>query len=87
MICNCTLAGTDACKNCSNNYITTEYNINLNKPKIMVIEKEFADIDHKEGHPILQYWCSECDAMLIKYSKYCHNCGIKINWDNVEGRH
>lgn len=33
------------------------------------------------GHPIIQYWCSECDAILDKCDKYCHNCGCKIDWE------
>lgn len=82
MICNCTLAGTNACNNCPNNSSVTEFSFKA--PTKIIVEKEFVDTEHKEGHPILQYWCSECDALLMKYSKYCHNCGIKINWNDVE---
>lgn len=76
MICNCTLAGTNACNNCSNN--NSIYNNKIQLEIIKEINK------NKEAHPVTQYWCSECDALLNKYAKYCHNCGSKINWDNVE---
>lgn len=74
MICNCTLAGTDACNHCSNNNdiskTTTDNLIKVTEVKI--------------GHPVIQYWCSECDALLRKYDKYCHNCGAFINWYNEQ---
>lgn len=69
MICNCTLAGTDACNHCNNN--------NSNDNLIKVTEV-------KIGYPVIQYWCSECDALLQKYDKYCHNCGAFINWNNIK---
>ena len=74
MICNCILAGTDACNHCSNNdnipKITTDNLIKVTELKV--------------GHPVIQYWCSECDALLRKYDKYCHNCGCFISWDTCE---
>lgn len=34
--------------------------------------------------PIIQYWCPNCDALLNKYDKYCHNCGKPLNWDDIQ---
>lgn len=36
-----------------------------------------------KAKPVIQYWCSECDALLNKYDKYCHNCGRAIDWGNL----
>ena len=74
MICNCTLAGTDACNNCVNNLIQKASDVIVSEIKIN---------SNKKGFPVVQYWCSECEASLDKYDKYCHNCGIEINWEKM----
>lgn len=48
MICNCTLAGTDACNNCPNNSSVSEFNFKI--PIKIIVEKEFVDIEHKEKY-------------------------------------
>lgn len=75
LICNCSLAGTEACDYCNNKLYD---NFGHNEIKIMNSSKI------NIGHPVVQYWCSECDALLRKYDKYCHNCGCKIDWEQVE---
>lgn len=78
-VCNCTLAGTEACNNCTNNpdYI---YYTGEDKSTIFITDS----ITHIGGYPIAQYGCSECEASLNKYDNYCHNCGVKINWDMMQ---
>lgn len=30
-----------------------------------------------------EYWCDNCDSILIPFHKYCYNCGKKINWSEI----
>lgn len=75
MICNCTLMGTDACKQCSNNHYNDQNYTQINCTKLPV---------QPMAYPVVQYWCSKCEALLNKYDKFCHNCGLAINWDDVK---
>lgn len=77
MICNCTLAGTDACNNCPNSNQSLEKTYKYN----LMIDNMIKDVKPIKGFPVIQYWCSQCDALLNKYDKYCHNCGIEIDWE------
>ena len=87
-ICNCSLAGTEACKNCNNNpfkiktaipnqtmWTATYYSDPLDNNKILKDNKKV---------PVIQYWCPDCDAILDKYQKFCHNCGLELDWDRLE---
>lgn len=81
MICCCALAGTEACKNCnnkSNQYV--EYKTTYFTPEKYQINYYKKD---KKKKPILQYWCPDCDALLNKYDKFCHNCGIRLDWEGI----
>lgn len=78
MLCSCTLSGTTACLSCSNYKSMSELikmipNKSTEKPVFKKIKKLI---------PEVQYWCPECSALLNKYDKFCHNCGIgELNWD------
>ena len=87
-ICNCSLAGTEACENCNNNPnipnptiiwpTPTIYSNPLDNNAIVKILK-----DNKKA-PVIQYWCPDCDAILDKYQKFCHNCGLELDRDRLE---
>jgi uncharacterized OB-fold protein len=68
MICWCSLAGTTACNNCPNNLYSPELTRIYTSTKVK---------------PTVQYWCDNCDSMLIPYQKYCHNCGKEIDWSEI----
>lgn len=67
--CNCTLAGTNACKNCINN------NNNNNNTS------RYSFISQTKNIPIIQYWCPRCESVLSKYQRYCQNCAMELHWD------
>lgn len=72
MICCCSLAGTEACLHCFNNIKSNKniyYYSATNLPRKI--------------RPIIQYWCSNCESILIPYQKYCHNCGKEVNWSET----
>lgn len=82
MICCCTLVGTEACKNCNNNKTNqyVEYKTTYFTPEMYKIDYYKKDEKKK---PILQYWCPDCDALLNKYDKFCHNCRLRLDWEDI----
>lgn len=85
MICCCSLAGTAACQYCTNN---PDYTNNMSNIKLSYDygsrDNIYNRIDEKnKANPIIQYWCSNCDAILTYHQKYCHNCGKEIDWEQI----
>lgn len=88
MVCCCSLAGTKACRTCSNNYFAEEIKnpntYNYTNYKYIQYPSEW-----KESHtpikikPTIQYWCGNCDSALTSHQKYCHNCGKEIDWSDI----
>lgn len=78
--CNCTLAGTAACKTCSNIHQTTEYSFTL--PTTLTYPTTFEKASKEK--PVVQYWCPSCDASLDKWQRFCHCCGQEIDWKDWE---
>ncbi len=92
MICCCSLAGTAACQYCTNN---PDYTNNMSNIKLSY-DYSSLPYDHSsyeyiynhmheknKANPIIQYWCSNCDAILTYHQKYCHNCGKEIDWEQI----
>lgn len=79
-VCCCSLAGTKACENCNNNTASSEFNFNLSG----TITKESLKLAEISYTPVLQYWCPVCSAVLDKWQRYCHVCGSKMKWKDVE---
>lgn len=85
MVCCCSLAGTAACRTCSNNpfadlshsgsnYVITTRTYPPEPDRIFVPVKV---------KPTVQYWCDNCDSVLTPHQKYCHNCGKEIDWSEI----
>lgn len=84
MICCCTLANTESCKNCINNNKTNSSSVYKTyfTPEMYTID--YYKQRNKKKKPTIQFWCPNCDALLNKYDKFCHNCGNEIDWEEVE---
>lgn len=87
MTCCCSLAGTAACRTCPNNYFAdlthTRFN-DTNTYKYTQYPSEWKEIHVPiKVNPTVQYWCSNCDAILTYHQKYCHNCGKQIDWEQI----
>ena len=85
MICCCDLAGTEACKTCSNNPFAnltyTEFNYTIpTYIDLSELNKVYAPVKVK---PTIQYWCGNCESILTPHQKYCHNCGKEIDWSDI----
>lgn len=75
--CCCSLAGTDACKNCnakSQNLIPSLWTL---------LQQQIPPQNKERLKPVIQYWCPKCDALLSKYQKYCHNCASPLDWADI----
>lgn len=89
MICCCSLAGTDACKNCqnkSNNCAGCGASADLPFNTIMTTINNWAPVAKypvKYVKPTIQYWCPECNALLTPYQKYCQNCAAPLDWSDI----
>ena len=94
MICCCSLAGTQACKNCLQ-YIEHFGKQQIGKIDITTTQTEtphtFVTIEPKRGEwiPIIEgnefgepyqsgIYCSECGETLGYEANYCPNCGAKM---------
>lgn len=89
MICCCSLAGTEACKTCYNKFDypsnTIPESAKISTSKVFT---EYIQAPQKEktSKPKIQYWCNECDALLNKFANYCHNCGVKLDWSEIDNK-
>lgn len=99
-MCCCSLAGTAACDTCLNNplkkynnypgpHITSSEVFRLPYDYYKTSDKtsdkpKTSDNKPKPVKPTVQYYCSLCDAIVDKYDKYCHNCGMPIDWSEYE---
>lgn len=87
MVCCCSLAGTAACRTCSNNPFVDLTHIGSNYTNTYTYTQYPSE--WKEVHtpakvkPTVQYWCDNCDSVLTPHQKYCHNCGKEIDWSDI----
>lgn len=82
MICCCSMAGTDACKNCSNNKTNQISEYTWTFPTTLTYPTIFEKAPKRK--PVVQYWCPNCDASLDKWQRFCHCCGQEIDWEDIE---
>lgn len=85
-ICNCSLAGTEACKNCPNHISFGEQIIGFtSRSKFYEVERRPKDnwIDCSEDGYVECPFCHEatnCDGN-IEELHYCWNCGAELGVD------
>lgn len=83
MICCCSLAGTDACKNCQNKSDSDGFNSMLHDAATFY-KTNTVEIVQPQARYAIQYWCPKCSAKLSPFQKYCQNCAVLLDWEEYE---
>lgn len=85
MVCCCSLAGTAACDSCYNKYSNQISSITVNHitPEMYKMDYYINQNKNKKVVPKRNYQCPNCDAILTIYQKYCHNCAVELDWEDI----
>lgn len=86
MTCCCSLAGTAACRHCSNNYYADMENWDRYKIITLPHTNPYSDIkfnfaDEEENTKAsVKCFCPECATSVDVGDKFCRGCGIELDW-------
>ena len=52
---------------------------------VAIEKEECCGYKKRKGHVLQKYTCSSCYTAIPGESKFCMECGAKLNWENEDG--